>query len=153
MGDMEHTAQVLEALRAHGVGAAIDDFGTGYSSLTYLRRLPVQCLKIDQSFVADADVSPESATIIRAITAMARSLGLRTVAEGIERRSQRDLLREVGLRRGAGGTGSRGPCRWPGCSACSTARRCALLWTTELASRVRVGPRWVICVVSGTRID
>ncbi len=102
MGDMEHTAQVLEALRAHGVGAAIDDFGTGYSSLTYLRRLPVQCLKIDQSFVADADVSPESATIIRAITAMARSLGLRTVAEGIERRSQHDLLREVGCDVGQG---------------------------------------------------
>ncbi len=102
MGDMAHTIEVLEALRSHGVSAAIDDFGTGYSSLTYLRRLPVELLKIDQSFITDADVSPESETIIRAITAMARSLGLRTVAEGIERQSQRDLLREVGCDIGQG---------------------------------------------------
>ena len=102
MGNMEHTIDVLEALRAHGIRAAIDDFGTGYSSLTYLRRLPVEYLKIDKSFVADVDVSVESETIIRAITAMARSLGLKTVAEGVERQPQFERLRELGCDLGQG---------------------------------------------------
>ena len=102
MGDMAHTVGVLEALRAEGVRAAIDDFGTGYSSLTYLRRLPVDVLKIDQAFVADADSSRESETIIRAVIAMAHSLGLRTVGEGIERGAQREVLRELGCDVGQG---------------------------------------------------
>ena len=102
MGNMEHTIAVLERLREHGVRAAIDDFGTGYSSLTSLRRLPVEFLKIDKSFVADVDASKESETIVRAITAMAGSLGLRTVAEGVERQSQCDLLREAGCDIGQG---------------------------------------------------
>jgi len=102
MGNMEHTIEVLETLRGLGIRAAIDDFGTGYSSLTYLRRLPVEYLKIDKSFVADVDVSVESETIIRAITAMARSLGLRTVGEGIERQRQYELLRDLGCDIGQG---------------------------------------------------
>lgn len=96
MGNMEHTVEVLETLREHGVAAAIDDFGTGYSSLTSLRQLPVECLKIDRSFVADADTSRGSESIVRAIAAMARSLELVTVAEGVERESQRELLRDAG---------------------------------------------------------
>ena len=102
MGNLDHTIQVLQMLKDHGIGSAIDDFGTGYSSLNYLRRLPAEFLKIDKSFIADADVSRESETIIRAITAMARSLELKTVAEGVERSSQHELLRTLGCDIGQG---------------------------------------------------
>ena len=80
---------------------AIDDFGTGYSSLTYLRRFPVDMIKIDKSFVADVDVSKESEAIMRAITAMANSLGLKTVAEGVERHPVHNV-REMGCDLGQG---------------------------------------------------
>jgi EAL domain-containing protein (putative c-di-GMP-specific phosphodiesterase class I) len=102
MGSVEDSAQVLHTLREAGVGAAIDDFGTGYSSLSQLRRLPVEFLKIDKSFVADADVSPESLSIIGAIVAMAHGLGLKAVAEGVERQGQVDVLRELGCDIGQG---------------------------------------------------
>jgi len=92
----------LEELRRLGVGLAVDDFGTGYSSLAYLRRFPVNILKIDKSFVDQVDVSPEGAALTRAIIDLAGGLGLRTIAEGIERRSQAEELSALGCRLGQG---------------------------------------------------
>lgn len=85
----------LEQLKALGLDLAIDDFGTGYSSLSYLRQFPINTLKIDQSFVADMDTS-DGAAIVDAIIALARTLKLRCVAEGIETKEQLDYLTKRG---------------------------------------------------------
>ncbi|MDO8845626.1 MAG: EAL domain-containing protein [Methylicorpusculum sp.] len=84
IGNLENAINVLNKLKRYGIYTASDDFGTGYSSLIYLRRLPVEFIKIDKSFVADADVVSESETIIRAISAMAKSLGFKPIAERVE---------------------------------------------------------------------
>lgn len=88
--------KALQELKALGVLLAIDDFGTGYSSLGYLKRFPVDIIKIDQTFVLDLVVNPDAAFIIRAIISMAKSLNMKTVAEGAETREQMDFLVDCG---------------------------------------------------------
>jgi EAL domain-containing protein (putative c-di-GMP-specific phosphodiesterase class I) len=81
-----------------GVEISIDDFGTGYSSLAYLTNMPISELKIDRSFVRELGLAPKSSDIVMAIIALARSLGLRVVAEGVETRRQMDVLLRLGCR-------------------------------------------------------
>ncbi|MBT8438985.1 MAG: EAL domain-containing protein, partial [Gammaproteobacteria bacterium] len=91
MSDPEAAVQLLEDIKSIGVRIALDDFGTGYSSLSYLRRFPIDTLKIDRDFISEIDEKPADAEIIEAITAMAHTLRLRVVVEGIERESQLDI--------------------------------------------------------------
>jgi diguanylate cyclase (GGDEF)-like protein len=91
--DTETTLATVKRLKSLGVRLSIDDFGTGYSSLSYLKRFQVDRLKIDQSFIRELAVDPEDAAIVRSIIQMARSLGLRTIAEGVEHESLLHYLR------------------------------------------------------------
>ncbi|MFM9916742.1 MAG: putative bifunctional diguanylate cyclase/phosphodiesterase [Rhizobacter sp.] len=96
LDNVEDTIEKMLALRTHGVGFSLDDFGTGYASLSYLKRLPLEQLKIDRSFVRDVLTDAQDASIARTIVELGRTLGLTVVAEGVETEGQRDLLADCG---------------------------------------------------------
>ncbi|HXV21560.1 MAG TPA: EAL domain-containing protein [Desulfuromonadales bacterium] len=96
MLDTDRALDTLRKFKTMGITIALDDFGTGYSSLSYLKRFPVDTLKIDYSFVKNMFVNAEDAAIVKAIIAMARSLKMKTIAEGVETEDQRVILREQG---------------------------------------------------------
>jgi diguanylate cyclase (GGDEF)-like protein/PAS domain S-box-containing protein len=96
--DPEQTIVTLRALRDKGVHVTVDDFGIGFSSLSYLRRLPVECLKIDRTFVEGLGLHPESDAIVKAVIALSVSLGLGCIAEGIETPDQAIAIKKLGCR-------------------------------------------------------
>jgi EAL domain-containing protein (putative c-di-GMP-specific phosphodiesterase class I) len=96
IGDPLRSADLMHQLRNLGVALSIDDFGTGYSSLSYLKRLPVDKLKIDRAFVLDVHQSGESLAMVKAIIAMAHSLHMDVIAEGVDRVEQLEALRACG---------------------------------------------------------
>jgi predicted signal transduction protein with EAL and GGDEF domain/DNA-binding response OmpR family regulator len=96
MKDLHNVSLSLHRLNEIGVEISIDDFGTGYSSLAYLTTLPISELKIDRSFVRDLGITPQSSAVVSAIIALARSLGLRVIAEGVENLRQMEVLHKLG---------------------------------------------------------
>ncbi|MEG3436560.1 EAL domain-containing protein [Pannus brasiliensis CCIBt3594] len=100
--DVPRALPILDRLRKMGIGLSVDDFGTGYSALSYLRDFRFTCLKIDRSFIRDLPAQPEAGTLAKTIVAMARGLGLRTIAEGVETREQMEFLLDIGCDRGQG---------------------------------------------------
>jgi diguanylate cyclase (GGDEF)-like protein len=100
--DIDSSALVARSLKDLGIRISIDDFGTGFSALTYLRRLPVDTIKIDGSFVRRVHETSHDSAIVAAITAMANRLGIHVIAEGIEEEEQLEVLRQHGCQRGQG---------------------------------------------------
>jgi EAL domain-containing protein (putative c-di-GMP-specific phosphodiesterase class I) len=96
MNDTSETRNRMHAIKALGVGFSLDDFGTGYSSLAHLQRLPLDQLKIDQSFVQTLLTQPSDAAVARSVIALGHSLGMTVIAEGVETAEQRNLLAELG---------------------------------------------------------
>ena len=99
MRDIDHALDVLQQLKQVGVSVAIDDFGTGYASLVYLKRLPVDVLKIDRSFVEGMPGAMADTAIVRAVVGLAASLGMDVIAEGVEHVVQEEALQALGVRR------------------------------------------------------
>ena len=102
LGDVPKTIAILSDLKSLGVGLSIDDFGTGYSSLSYLQRLPVDVLKVDQSFVASLGLTATAGPVLHAVVALANALSLKVVAEGIETRAQLEFLGSISCQFGQG---------------------------------------------------
>ncbi len=102
MEDMDQAILKLKSLAHHGIKVAVDDFGTGYSSLTYLQTLPLHTLKIDRSFIMKIQDHRDKHSIVEAIIAMAKELGLDLVAEGIETEEQLNYLKRLGCERAQG---------------------------------------------------
>jgi EAL domain-containing protein (putative c-di-GMP-specific phosphodiesterase class I) len=98
MEDAEQTVDTLDALKKIGVRLSIDDFGTGHSSLAQLKRLPVHRLKIDQVFIRNVTSDRNDAAITQAVIALAKKMGLKVIAEGVETEQQRALLARYGCR-------------------------------------------------------
>lgn len=96
MQNLDKTVPILDSLNSFGVRLSIDDFGTGYSSLAYLKRFPIDTLKIDQSFVSDVPGDADDSAIARAVVQMGHSLGVKVVAEGVESQAQLDFLKREG---------------------------------------------------------
>lgn len=96
MREPQASAETMQQLSDLGVSMALDDFGTGYSSLNYLRRFPVNGLKIDRSFICDVGQDPSASAVVTSIVAIARSLGLQSIAEGVETQQQLEFLRNCG---------------------------------------------------------
>jgi EAL domain-containing protein (putative c-di-GMP-specific phosphodiesterase class I) len=94
--NMQHATAMLTKLRESGVVISIDDFGTGYSSLSKLRRLPIDTIKIDRSFVQNVTMDQDDASIVTAIIALAHKLSLNVIAEGVETQAQLDFLQALG---------------------------------------------------------
>jgi EAL domain-containing protein (putative c-di-GMP-specific phosphodiesterase class I) len=92
LDNIDETVEKMNALKERGIRFSIDDFGTGYSSLAYLKRLPLDELKIDRSFVADIETDDNDAAICATFISLAHLLGLRVVAEGVENEAQRNFL-------------------------------------------------------------
>ena len=102
MDDVDLAVKLLKELKQRGIRVAIDDFGTGYSSLAYLKFLPLDLLKVDISFVRDIDRSETDKSIVNAIVQIARSFGLKTTAEGIEKKEHLEILKKLGCNYGQG---------------------------------------------------
>ncbi len=102
MADVKAATVALRDLRSLGLHLSVDDFGTGYSSLTYLKRFPVEAIKVDRSFVNGLGIDSEDSTIVEAVVKLGHSLGLMVVAEGVETPLQLSRLREIGCDRGQG---------------------------------------------------
>jgi EAL domain-containing protein (putative c-di-GMP-specific phosphodiesterase class I) len=102
MDDAEAALRVLNKLKSVGVNIAIDDFGTGYSSLLYLKRFPVDLLKVDRSFVSGLGVNADDTAIVRSVIDLAHAFGIECVAEGIETPEQLRALEALGCRFGQG---------------------------------------------------
>ena len=96
MGDVDQVSSTLKRLQDTGVTISMDDFGTGYSSLALLKRLPIQTLKIDRSFITSLEENTQDSAFISAILSMAKQLGLHVVTEGVESQEQLEILRGLG---------------------------------------------------------
>ncbi len=102
MADTKAAGNALRDLRGLGLHLSVDDFGTGYSSLTYLKRFPVEAIKVDRSFVTGLGLEADDTSIVEAVVRLGHSLGLSVVAEGVETPLQLSRLRELGCDKGQG---------------------------------------------------